>query len=273
LRGRLALGTALALTGLVSACEATSGVSTSPVDIPPGLSTATVTWIEDGDTVMVDDEGSETTVRLIGVNAPEKDECFYQESTSHLIDTLEGSTVGVDDLGLDQFGRTLAYLWAGNTLVNLDLVAGGWAIATTPGDTESHGSEILQAESQAVEASAGLWAADACGPREEIPEMIISVISDPSGPDEKRLKAESVSLVNSGPGPIDLSGWMLRDESSVNRYRFSPGTMIEPQQTIEVPSSDPAWEPGDRPVWNNDGDTVLLLTARGTVVARLRYAG
>ncbi len=271
MKALLALGAVSALTLLATACRENPAVTTPLADRPSGLPTATVTWIHDGDTVVIEKDGAETTVRLIGVNAPEREECFYQESTDYLIETLKGATVDIEDLGTDQFGRTLVYLWTDRGLVNLDLVAGGWAIATTPNEADSYGNEMLQAERQALDDSAGLWAADACGPAEEVPEISISVEPDPPGPDDKRLKEESVGLANTGAAPVDISGWALRDESSVNRYRFGPGTVIEPGYSIEVSSADPGWEPGDRPVWNNDGDTAILLTAQGTVVARLRY--
>lgn len=267
----MALGAAAVFALLPAACQESRAKTSSPFDGPSGLSTVTVTRITDGDTVVIVRGGSEAIVRLIGVNAPERDECFFGKSTNHLIEALEGVTVEIEDLGTDQFGRTLAYLWADARLVNLELVAGGWAIATTPGEAETYGQEILDAEREAVETSAGLWAADACGPAEEIPKIDISVAPDPPGPDNDRLGDESITLVNTGAAPVDISGWALRDESSVNRYRFGERTIIEPGTSIKIPSTDPGWKPGNRPVWNNDGDLVMLLTNQGTVMAHYRY--
>ena len=269
----MALGVAAVFALLPAACQESRAKTSLPFDGPSGLSTVTVTRITDGDTAVVVRGGSETTVRLIGVNAPERDECFFGESTDHLIEMLEGATIEIEDLGTDQFGRTLAYLWEGATLVNLEVVAGGWAIATTPDKAETYGKEILGAEREAVDTSAGLWAADACGPAEEIPKIDISVAPDPPGPDNDRLGDESITLVNTGAAPVDISGWVLRDESSVNRYRFGEKTIIEPGASITIPSTDPGWKPGNGAVWNNEGDMAMLLTNQGAVVAHLRYVG
>ena len=267
----MALGAAAVFALLLAACQESPAKTSLPFARPSGATTGTVTRIIDGDTAVVVRDGSETTVRLIGVNAPERDECFFVESTDHLVETLEGATVEIENLGTDQFRRTLAYVWAEGELVNLDLVAGGWAIATTPGEAETYAREILDAEREAVDTSAGLWAADACGPAVEIPEIGIFTAPNPPGPDNDRLQDESVSLANTGAAPVDISGWILRDESSVNRYRFGERTIIEPGASIKVPSTDPGWTPGNRAIWNNDGDMVMLLTNRGTVAAHLRY--
>ena len=267
----MALGPVAVFALLLAACQESPGETSLPFDRPSGLTTGTVTRITDGDTAVIVRGGSETTVRLIGVNAPERDECFFGESADHLVEALEGATVEIEDLGTDQFGRSLAYLWAEGSLINLELVAGGWAIATTPDESETYGKELLDAEREAVATSAGLWAADACGPAAEIPKIGISVAPNPPGPDNDRLQDESVSLANTGAAPVDISGWILRDESSINRYRFGERTIIEPGASIKIPSADPGWKPGNRAIWNNDGDMVMLLTNRGTVAAHLRY--
>lgn len=40
--------------------------------------------VEDGDTLVLKTAGSEITVRLLGVNAPERDECLHDEARSGL---------------------------------------------------------------------------------------------------------------------------------------------------------------------------------------------
>ena len=272
MKGLKALGYVVAFTPLLAGCQASPAETSSPFERSEDFSAGSVRRIIDGDTVVVVTGGSETTIRLIGVNAPERNECFFRESTDYLVETLEGATVEIETLGTDQFGRTLAYLWEGPSLVNLDLVAGGWAIATTPGEEDHYGKEILAAEKKALAAAAGLWATDACGSAAEIPKIGISAAPNPPGPDNERLADESITLTNEGPEPVDISGWVLRDESSINRYRFDENTIIQRGASIRIASTDSGWTPGDRPVWNNDGDMVMLLTAQGTVVAHLRYA-
>ncbi len=70
-----------------------------------------------------------------------------------------------------------------------------------------------------------------------------------------------------------------RDESSQNRYRFPHGFLVGAGETVAVHTgcgddgpADLYWCAGN-PVWNNGGDTALLLDPAGNVAARLRYPG
>ena len=63
---------------------------------------------------------------------------------------------------LDDFGRELGFLVADGIFVNLSLVETGHALARAQSDHE-FADEFDEAEENAMSASAGLWAADACG--------------------------------------------------------------------------------------------------------------
>lgn len=211
-------------------------------------------------------------LRLVGVNAPENDECGHQESLEYLIDEVGDAEVAFETVGSDQFGRSLAQVWVGRSHVNRDLVASGHAIATTLDADDPYRSAILAAEADASATGLGIWSATACGATGDLPDIVIeSADPDPAGRDEDDLVGESVVLANVGTVPIDLGGWGLRDESSRHRFVFRPDTWLAPDQTIEVTSADPGWDPGGSPVWNNDGDLVLLTEPSGRIVAHLRY--
>jgi micrococcal nuclease len=238
-----------------------------------GLVGGEVLEVQDGDTFLFRTPEGEVTIRLLGVNAPERDECLHDAAAAALAALLANADVGVDEHGQDQFGRTLGYVWAGDILVNLELVENGLAIATTPGETEIWGARLLAAEDSAFRASTGLWAPDACD-NEPITPVVLEVDTsghNPSGPDDEVLDLEQVAIVNRGTAVADLSSWTLRDESSSHRFRFPDGTLIEPGSALEVSSGNPGWDPGGSPVWNNDGDMALVLTPSGTVMARERY--
>jgi hypothetical protein len=72
---------------------------------------------------------------------------------------------------------------------------------------------------------------------------------------------------------------MLRDESSEHRYRFPRGTRLRPGEQVTVHTGCGDDGAGDLywckngPVWNNGGDTALLLDPAGNVGGRLRYSG
>ena len=78
-----------------------------------------------------------------------------------------------------------------------------------------------------------------------------------------------------GTSPVELEGWTLRDLAH-HVYRF-PTLSLSPGETVRVwtgPGADDAgnlhW--GRRSaVWNNDGDSAVLIDADGREVARHSY--
>lgn len=239
---------------LTTACTPTA----TPGQTTPKGSSGVVTRIYDGDTIAVDLDQGIIDVRLLDINAPENDECFYKESLDHLIDTLKGHNVRLDiGATLDQFGRTLAHVWDDDRNINVELVEMGLALATTP----DSGSGYLVEEEGAFENDIGLWSGDACGSG-PIPQIMIIAL-DPS--------KETIVIINDESAEVDLSGWTVRDESSRHRYRFPNGSALQPGARLTISSDDLAWDPGGSPVWNNDGDMALLLDRDGRVVDRWRY--
>jgi len=94
----------------------------------------TVVEVFDGDTIRLDDN---TKVRLIGVDAPEvdspygKQEPFGEESRAYLTAFLlhKRVSIKVGNPPQDRYGRTLAYVYLGDVLVNGRIIRDGWASA------------------------------------------------------------------------------------------------------------------------------------------------
>lgn len=261
----------LMITVVLTGCLPTSTPGTTvPGDpTPPGGIAVEVLHVYDGDTFQARTAEGRFDVRLDGLNAPDRGECFHPEATDALVALLDDKEVTMVVSGVDQFGRTLALVRAGDTDINLSLIANGHAIATTPLIEDAR-----ELEEAARGQGLGLWGPEACGtgPLEEVLIDVENSVFDPPGPDDQYLDQELVVLVNPGPTSIDLSGWTLRDESS--RHRFTmPDTVLAPGGRLTVTSADPGWSPGGSPVWNNDGDVVMLLDRNGRVVASHRYGG
>jgi hypothetical protein len=231
--------------------------------------------VNDGDSLVAATGSGDVEVRLMGINTPERDECFGPEAEQRLADLIDGQEVGLEVVGQDQFGRTLAYVWLGDLLVNLDQVAGGFAIATTaPEEGDPHGQTLLEAEDEAFAARDGMWSETVCGASGPLPPVIIDSDAssfDPRGPDEEVLGDEYVALA--GEEPVDLGGWVIRDESSEHRCHLRSDVIVRPGDPLIVASTDQCWDPGNSPVWNNGGDLALLLDTSGRIVARHRYLG
>ena len=243
-------------------------------DLGLDLVDAQLVRVIDGDSLIVVIDGLETEVRLQGVNAPERDECLGDDSRARLEEVLDSGPVQVAGVEFDQFDRLLGIVTAGDLPVNVTQVADGLAIplaAESPID-----ALVLAAEERARALGVGIWDPESCGTG-PVPEIVVlSVEPDPPGRDEEALDEERVIIRNRSGDAQDLTGWVLRDESTANRFEFPSGTVIEPQSSIEIVvgcSAAPnrlTWC-NDRPVWNNGGDTALLLDADGRIVDLYRY--
>jgi len=182
-------------------------------DAPTGASTAEVVRVVDGDTVIVRENGDGFTVRLLGIDTPESVkpnspvECLGPEASARAKELLpEGSPVRVTtdptQDRVDRFGRTLAYVFAGDATrsVNEQLVSEGFARVFisrgTPFQLERRFS--LQ-EMEARASASGIWGE--C--------RVPGAISDgaaPNGrdcPDDRAVKGNLPSRVYHRPGDPD----------------------------------------------------------------------
>jgi micrococcal nuclease len=246
------------------------------LDRRPAGDPATEVRVLDGDSLEAAMDGEVVEIRLLGINAPERDECWDDEARAALAEAVTSGPVLIDGLGgRDRYGRVLAYLWnETGRLVNLDLVAEGHAVALTGDHPEA--ATFLAAEDVAYAARLGFWEPEACGAATGAIVEVEEISYDPPGRDAG---IEYLRLRNDGAGPVDLGGWTIRDETSSHRFVFPAGTTVAPGGTVTLRSGcgDDGegtfwWECGYDPVWSNDGDVVLLLDRHGNVVLRHRYS-
>ena len=131
----------------------------------PGIATesARVVFVIDGDTIVVDRGAGRERVRYVGIDAPERDECYGSEATSANAGLVEDRTILLerDFSETDRFGRLLRYVWAevdgAWILVNLELVRGGFAEAGDYPPDEARDEDLESAESAARSEDRGLW--------------------------------------------------------------------------------------------------------------------
>lgn len=124
-------------------------------DYPDGF--YKVGGIIDGDTFELWDG---TKVRLIGIDAPEKDEYCSEPARQRLISLISGKNVYIkkDVSDTDKYQRLLRYVYVGETFVNFTLVDEGYAWAVSyPPDIE-YSSQLADAEKSARDNNRGcLW--------------------------------------------------------------------------------------------------------------------
>lgn len=82
------------------------------------------------------------------------------------------------------------------------------------------------AEQYAQDNSLGLWAPDACGPAAGTEVVIVRINADAPGDDNENLNEEYVRIRNNGDLGVDMTGWVLKDESASHRYDSSREQLV-----------------------------------------------
>jgi endonuclease YncB( thermonuclease family) len=267
-----------------------SAETTTTLTLPPAEERVTgiVTDVTDGDTVTMSIDGADATVRLLGINAPEMDECWGPEATAALSSLVLGKKVllatGEEDV--DPFGRLLRFLYLDEgtdiELVNATMVESGNAVTVQGGNPFA--ASMKATEARAYQSGRGMWGTFACGDTEGLTAdrpviRVEELVYDPTGPDDDALDQEYITIGNEGYGRVSISGWVLRDESSTNRLTFPRGTVLAVGDTITVvtgceggPANAIHWC-SDTPIWSNDGDTAIVNDTLGNAVIWYTYTG
>jgi micrococcal nuclease len=140
------------------------------------ISTSTlyhVTTVADGDTIRIQLNGKEETLRLLGINTPEIDskyrtaECWGQEASKETRSKLTGTSVRIESDPSqslrDKYNRLLVYVFLPDgTNFNQQLVAEGFAREYTYAGSYKYQKEFKASEVKARTESRGLWSPDNC---------------------------------------------------------------------------------------------------------------
>lgn len=115
-----------------------------------------VVKVIDGDTFVV---RSGETVRMIGIDAPEKGSYYYEESKAKLEALISNKTVALekDKSEKDRYGRLLRYVYFNGTFINLVMVEEGFAKAYPYAPDTSFKNEFQTAENSAKEQQLAVW--------------------------------------------------------------------------------------------------------------------
>ena len=264
----------------------TEAVTTTTVTLPPEdvSERVLVDGVIDGDTFRVTRDGQAVDVRLLGLNAPEIDECHGDVARAALTDLLAGFRVRMvaGDEDADAFDRLLRFVYlepegAPPIFVNAELIRIGAALALQDGSGLE--GELKRLEDRSFASGLGMWGTFVCGQvsggTPDRPQLHVADISfDATGDDATALTDEWVEIVNESYTTVALGAWTLRDESSLHRFEFPASAAMAPGETMRIVTgcgtsgTATLFWCSDRPVWSNGGDTVLLLDSLGNVVER-----
>ncbi len=149
-----------------------ASVETAPdAIIPDGLSP--VIRVIDGDTIIVEVDGVQEKIRLIGVDTPEvvdprkTVQCFGKEASEFTKNILTNARVRLESDPSqgerDRYGRLIRYVFLSDgTLLNKTIIMEGYGHEYTYRLPYRHQTEFKTAERIARESQKGLWAVGAC---------------------------------------------------------------------------------------------------------------
>ncbi|MFB6124148.1 MAG: lamin tail domain-containing protein [Haloferacaceae archaeon] len=270
---------------------------------------ATVTRVVDGDTFEVRyRNGTTDTVRLLGVDTPEVHTATDPAEFEGVPDTDAGrawlrdwghrasefarTEVGGERVRLvvdpaadrrGRYGRLLAYVVDGGGVFNRRLLERGYARLYD--SSFGRRDAFAAAEAEARANGVGLWgfadgptSSDAATP---VPDggtalVVVAVHADADGNDHENRNDEYVAFENAGATSLDLSGWRVRDAAD-HTYRVPDGVVLGAGDRVTLYTGDGTntgsalfWG-ADGAVWNNGGDTVIVVDGDGRVVLRHTY--
>lgn len=165
--------------------------------MPEGLVRAQVERVIDGDTIAVLIDGRSERVRMIGIDTPESVhpsqpvECFGREASAYAAELMSGQVVYLEEDpsqdSRDRYGRMLRYVWLEDgRLVNLVMIAEGYAFEYTFETPYKYQGAFQQAEQTARAQEAGLWSPATCDgqqrPAGEVPALLATEVLVPTPP-------------------------------------------------------------------------------------------
>ncbi|WP_254272450.1 lamin tail domain-containing protein [Haloarcula marina] len=305
----VALAVALAGCGGITIAEPTPQRVQSTADepsagpLPDPATEASVVAVVDGDTIRVAyPNGSEDTIRLLGVDTPEVHaendpaefegvpdteagrECLRAaggDASNFAKDGLLGETVGVvgdpNADRRDRYDRRLAYVVVDDRLFNYRLVATGHARVYE--SDFSRLDRFHEAERTAREARRGLWtcldSSAATRTPGDSPLAVAEIHADAAGNDNENLNDEYVVFENRGDSPLSLAGWTVGDAAghtyAVGDVTLDPGERVTLYTGSGTDTADSLYWDADGAIWNNGGDTVVVRDADGRVVLERSY--
>jgi endonuclease YncB( thermonuclease family) len=113
--------------------------------------TYVVTHVVDGDTV---DLGNGETVRIVGIDTPERGDCNYERAAMFMAEMVLGKavTLGESDEDRDSYDRLLRYVDVGTMDAGLRMIKSGYAIARYD-SRDGYGAHPREARYIAVDAT------------------------------------------------------------------------------------------------------------------------
>src|SRR3989338_919373 len=156
----------------------------------------------DGDTI----KSNENSIRLLGINTPEKGEKYYREAKDSLNEKILNKTVrleyGKDKK--DRYNRTLAYIFLNNENINLKQIENGFANYYFPSGKDIYYDDFKSAWENCIKENKNLC--------EKSKNICIECIKLK----EFNYQEQEAVFYNSCNYNCNLNNWKIKDEGRKN---------------------------------------------------------
>jgi len=187
--------------------------------------------IIDGDTI----ESNKTSIRLLGINTPERGELYYEEAKEFLEQEILNKTVGLKygKERYDKYERVLAYIFLNNQNINLKLVENGLANIYFPSGKDQYYNQFVEAWESCIEKEINL-----CKPSTHVCSQCISININ--------------SITNNCNFQCDITNWRIKAEGRDNII-FQEMLESQEETSFELELTE-------------TGDTLFLRDEKGRLV-------
>jgi len=213
-----------------------------------GTEYGVVERIVDGDTIKING----TSIRMLGINTPEKGEIGAEEAKKFLEAKILNRTVRLisGKEKYDLYGRRLAYVFIGTENVNLESVKNGYSNFYFPQGRDSYYDSFQEAWQNCLNENKNLC--------EHSKNICINV-------KEWNYKNDYLILQNMCDKKINLENWSIKDEGR-KKYVFG-NLILEKNAEVKLTSVD--WN--KTYVWTSSGDSLFVRDAENKLVYWQNY--
>jgi len=205
--------------------------------------TVIISKILDGDTL---DLGDGRRIRLLNINAPEKNQPLSELSTNFLKD-YENETVEIEVTGVEKYGRLLARIY-GDKYLNLELVRLGLVHKYIVEDSELNLYE--KAESDALKKQSGIWKT-----------------SEYNGCLKIEINKKDELLTIDNLCEIDFKNLALKDESTkTSKFDIFGNQHLVIHSGKGQDLKDELYLNSPRNIWNDDKDSIFIRDESGLLL-------
>ncbi|NBI28171.1 hypothetical protein ERL59_04270 [Chengkuizengella sp. YPA3-1-1] len=252
------------------------------------LINATINDVVDGDTIKVNLNGKQETIRLLLVDTPETVhpnkpiQPFGPEASQFANDTLpvgKKVQVEIDVSERDKYGRLLAYLWVDGKMFNELLLERGLArVAYIYPPNVKYVDQFKEIQTKAQEESVGIWSIENYVQEDGFIDSEIEK-NEPIQEDspvqitEVNLEEEYITIINNDSYDMDMTGWSVLSVEGEQHFNFPDSYTIQAGEAITIWSGDFSrgiksvdlyWT--EQNIWNNSGDPAQLINADHVIV-------